>query len=281
MAKAVLVDITKCIGCGSCSVACKLWNDLEFDDSRPTVGVEAQLNDVNWTAVQRHDVQSKDSPQALWRFVKQQCLHCLEPACASACFSKALQRNDSGAVVYYPDLCVGCRYCMIACPFNIPKYEWKKTFPLVTKCQMCSTKTASGEAPACVSVCPTMALKYGERSALLKEARQLVNTNHLYIKEIYGEYEVGGTSWLYISDVPFEQLGFKTDVGTKPLPSYTHNFLKYTPFLAIGWGMFLTGLSFYTKRRNKITSQKQADDDNKETTSRKSESTEETNNENL
>ncbi|MGI6093342.1 MAG: 4Fe-4S dicluster domain-containing protein [Veillonellaceae bacterium] len=264
MAKAVLVDITKCIGCGSCTVACKLWNNLDFDEKHPATGLKAELNDNNWTTIALKEVDHKNSK--VWRFVKHQCMHCLEPACASACFSKALQKNNDGAVVYYPDLCVGCRYCMIACPFNIPKFEWKKTFPLVTKCQMCSTKIAQGESPACVSVCPTMALKYGERSELLKEAKALINNNKIYVKEIYGETEVGGTAWLYISDIPFAKLGFNTELGKTALPTYTHNFLKYTPFLAIGWGMLLTGLSFYTKRRNEIASKKDNEDQKQQET---------------
>lgn len=279
MAKAVLVDIPKCIGCGSCTVACKLWNKLEFDDKNPAVGPNSQLTDTNWTSVKLNKVNCKDSQQPLWRFVKQQCFHCLEPACASSCFSKALQKTKEGPVIYYPDLCVGCRYCMIACPFSIPKYEWQRSFPLVSKCQMCATKTALGEAPACVSVCPTMALKYDDRSILLNYAKQLINNNSSYINEIYGENEVGGTSWLYISDIPFEQLGFKTDVGTKALPSYTHQFLKYTPAIAIGWGAILTTLSIYTKRRNKIKLQNK--NSKLETTKRNYDSTKEQNNEDV
>lgn len=120
----VLVDLTKCIGCGSCTVACKLWNKLEFDKKTYT-GNDVKLVDKNWTVVTKNEVQDKQNSTA-WRFVKEQCMHCVEPACASACFSKALQRDENGAVVaYYPDLCVGCRYCMIACPFDVPKYEWK------------------------------------------------------------------------------------------------------------------------------------------------------------
>jgi formate dehydrogenase iron-sulfur subunit len=250
MSKGVLVDLTKCVGCGSCTVACKLWNKLEFDKASPAVGMNPQLDDKNWTTVSFNEV--KKDGQPVWRFVKQQCLHCEHPACVSACFAKAFQKTAEGPVIYYPHLCVGCRYCMIACPFDIPKYEWDKSFPLVTKCQMCSTKVAEGQAPSCVSVCPTNVMTFGDREELLALAKKTIDSDNRYVKHIYGENEAGGTDWIYISDIPFEELGFRTDVTTRPLPEYSHDFLKYTPAVAITWGALLTGLYAYTKRRNKI-----------------------------
>ncbi len=253
MAKGVLVDLTKCIGCGSCTVACKLWNDKKFSVEEPTVGPAAiaKLTANNWTVVQHNEI--KKDNETVWRFAKKQCLHCQDPACASACFAKALQKTKEGPVIYYPHLCVGCRYCMIACPFNVPKYEWDKAFPLVSKCQMCSTKVDKGEAPACVSVCPAGVFQFDEREKLLQEAKSIIAKDISYVKDIYGEQQAGGTSWLYISDVPFEQLGFRTDLGTVPLSTYSHNFLKYTPVVAVSWGIILTGLYHYTKRRNTVS----------------------------
>ncbi|SHE29608.1 4Fe-4S dicluster domain-containing protein [Desulforamulus putei] len=251
MAKGVLVDITKCVGCGSCTVACKLWNDMKFSEKEPTMGPEAKLSANNWTVVRFNEVKKENGK--VWRFVKTQCLHCQDAACASACFAKALQKTKDGPVIYYPHLCVGCRYCMIACPFNVPKYEWDKTFPLVSKCQMCSTKVAKGEAPACVSVCPAGVFKYGERDEILKEAKATIARDSKYVQEVYGEKQAGGTSWLYISDVPFEQLGFNTKISSVPVSTYSHNFLKYTPVVAVSWGIILTGLYHYTKRRNEIS----------------------------
>ncbi|MEW6063725.1 (4Fe-4S)-binding protein [Desulforamulus profundi] len=251
MAKGVLVDLTKCVGCGSCTVACKLWNDMKFSEKEPAMGPGVKLSANNWTVVSFNEVK-KDTGK-VWRFVKQQCLHCQDPACASACFAKALQKTKEGPVVYYPHLCVGCRYCMIACPFNVPKYEWDKTFPLVSKCQMCSTKVAKGEAPACVSVCPAGVFKFGERDEMLKEAKAAIAKDSKYVKDVYGEKQAGGTSWLYISDVPFEQLGFNTKISSIPSSTYSHDFLKYTPVVAVSWGIILTGLYHYTKRRNEIS----------------------------
>ena len=245
--KGVLVDITRCIGCASCAVACKMWNKLDYDAEKPAAGQQVKLNDKNWTVVRQYEAPNQQG-QPVWRFVKQQCLHCVEPACVSACFSRALQKNADGAVVYYPDLCVGCRYCMIACPFDAPKYEWSKAAPQIAKCQFCSTRLEQGEAPACTSVCPTGAVEFGEREELLQVAQKRIKDGH-YVKKIYGQEEVGGTCWLYISDMPFEELGFRCNVGKVPLPSYTHRFLKNTPFIALGWGMLLTAMSVYISRR--------------------------------
>lgn len=255
MAKGVLVDLTKCIGCGSCAVACNLWNGLGYDDKKPELSSDVKLNDKNWTVVSSHEV-TGENHQPVWRFVKQQCFHCQEPACVSACFSKALQKDKEGAVIYYPNLCVGCRYCMVACPFDIPKYEWEKSFPLITKCQMCSTRMEKGEAPACVAVCPTGVMQFGERDPLLVQAKNAIAKDERYIKTVYGEKEVGGTAWLYLSDVPFGELGFKTDLGTTALPTYSNSFLKNIPGLAFIWGIVLTSLYYYTKRRSEMAKKK-------------------------
>ncbi|WP_378950500.1 4Fe-4S dicluster domain-containing protein [Pelosinus sp. sgz500959] len=255
MAKGVLVDVTKCIGCGSCTVACNLWNGLSYDKEKPAMGSNIKLDAKNWTVVNGHEVTNKNH-ELVRRFVKEQCFHCQEPACASACFSKALQKDEEGAVTYYPHLCVGCRYCMVACPFDIPKYEWDKSFPLVTKCQMCSTRMTKGEVPACVAVCPTGVMQFGERNTLLLQAKNTLAKDEGYVKSVYGEKEVGGTAWLYISDIPFEELGFKMNLGVTALPTYSHSFLKNIPGMAFVWGMVLTGLYYYTKRRAEIANKK-------------------------
>ncbi|MTI81632.1 MAG: 4Fe-4S dicluster domain-containing protein [Firmicutes bacterium] len=258
MSKGVLVDITKCVGCGSCNVACKLWNDLEFEENNPLTGANAILKDVNWTVVKLYEVNK--SSDKVWRFVKNQCFHCKEPACVSACFARALQKRPDGPVIYYKNLCVGCRYCMLACPFDIPKYEWDKAFPLISKCQMCNTRVEAGDSPACVGACPTGALAYGDYDEMLRQAKYRVENDDKYVNHIFGEKEAGGTRWLYISDIPFEQLGFRTDVPFKPLPEYSYDFLKYTPYVIAGWGTLLTGMYIYTKRRNEINKEGKGDE---------------------
>ncbi|MFZ5642831.1 MAG: 4Fe-4S dicluster domain-containing protein [Bacillota bacterium] len=249
MPKSVLVDVTRCVGCGSCAVACKLWNNLQYNN-KPTEGKGAELSSDSWTVVKL--VEAKKEQENVWRFVKQQCLHCHEPACASACFSKAIKKTKEGPVVYDAGLCVGCRYCMLACPFNIPKYEWDKAFPKVQKCQMCPGRIAGNEMPACVGVCPAGALAFGEHEEMIGLANQRISGGSNYIKQIYGEKEAGGASWLYISDIPFKDLGFRTDITTRPLPEYTDSILKLTPAVGLGWGAVLTGLYVYNRRRNEI-----------------------------
>lgn len=264
MAKGVLVDIPKCIGCESCSVACKLWNELDWDAQEKAKTAIDRAKEPNkglwpneWTSINRYDLETGGSPA--WRFVKTQCFHCEEPSCASACFSKAFQKLPQGPVIYDQSLCVGCRYCMMACPFDVLKYEWKKAIPGVRKCQMCATRVANNEAPACASVCPTGAIIFGEREELLAEAKKRIQEKG-YVDRVFGEKEVGGTSWLYISDTPFEQMRFRTDVTTKALPSYTESYMEMTPIIGVSWAAILAGLYVYNNK-NKEPLDQTADKD--------------------
>ncbi len=254
MAKGVLVDIPKCIGCEGCSVACKLWNELEWDQQEKNKTALDRAVEPNhglwpeeWTSINRYNLQ-KDGTD-LRRYVKTQCFHCEEPACASACFSKAIQKLPEGPVIYDQSLCVGCRYCMMACPFDMLRYEWKKAVPGIRKCQMCPTRVANNMEPACSSVCPTGALTFGERDELLAEAKKRIQEKG-YIDKIFGEKEAGGTSWLYISDTPLEEMRFRTDVTTEPLPSYTEGYMKATPIIGVSWAAVLAGL-FFINNKNK------------------------------
>lgn len=252
--KGVLVDITKCVGCESCVVACRLYNDLDIDEENiagPAKDIKTTLTAEKWTAVQGYSVERNGTK--IKRFVKQQCFHCLEPACVNACFARALQKTPEGPVVYNEKQCVGCRYCMVACPFDKLKFEWDKSFPRVLKCQMCLARIAGDQMPACVSVCPTGALSFGDRDKIIQEANDLLASKpNRYINQIYGLKEVGGTSWLYISDVPFQQLGFNTGITSKPIPEYTWQVLKWTPSIFVGWGALLTGMYYYNKRRSEV-----------------------------
>jgi len=242
-----------------------MYNKNEWiDDRAPTSGGGAKLADANWTVVQKCRISTttdesihNDSPpqpagNEVWRFVKRQCLHCKEPACVSSCFATAFRKTEAGPVVYHPNLCVGCRYCMLACPFSIPKFEWGKPIPVLTKCTMCSARVEKGDAPACVTVCPTNVMKFGEHEDLLKEAKHLLTTDSQYVQHIYGEEEAGGTRWIYISDKPFESLGFKTNVPKRSIPKTTSQFMHATPWVGGIWFVILFCLYFITGRRSKI-----------------------------
>ena len=258
MAKGVLVDLTKCFGCGSCTVACKMYNNNKWiEDRAPTSGEKATLADENWTVIQKCRI-DKETGQNInasadtsgneeWRYVKRQCLHCKEPACVSSCFATAFRKNESGAITYYPNLCVGCRYCMLACPFSIPKFEWSKAIPVLTKCMMCSSRIENGDAPACVTVCPTNVMKFGEQEELLKEAKEILAGDKRYVQHIYGEEEAGGTAWIYISDKPFEELGFKMNVPKRSIPAYTKNYMHNTPIFGGIWFVVLACLYAITR----------------------------------
>nr|WP_320131441.1 4Fe-4S dicluster domain-containing protein [uncultured Holophaga sp.] len=254
---AVLVDLTRCIGCGSCTVACKLWNGRPFEKAAPATGPHPVANDSNWTTLAQRRVLKEGEPA--WRFVKRQCMHCVEPACVASCFAKAMRKTEEGPVIYRPDLCAGCRYCMVACPFEVPTYEWEKVIPSVSKCQMCSTRLAAGRSPACTETCPTGALRFGQRETLLMEARERLRTGN-YVKHIYGEKEAGGTSWLYLSDIPFRGLGFRTDVVQEPLPEITEHYIRRTPALLLGSAALFMGLSRFLDRKRKVSEREEKHD---------------------
>ena len=228
---ALLVDLTKCTGCGSCVAACKLQNGLEWRQDQPALGPDAALASANWSAVRT----AGRAPDGDVRYVKTQCLHCLEPACASACFVKALRKSEAGPVVYDGARCVGCRYCILACPFGVPTFEWDETFGRIGKCQMCASRISRGEPTACAEACPSGAVSYGTREEMLGLAHERVRTGSGgYVPHVYGETEAGGTSVLYVSDVPFETLGFVASAPLKPLPTYTWEIARLLPPIAAG-----------------------------------------------
>jgi Fe-S-cluster-containing dehydrogenase component len=146
-------------------------------------------------------------------------MHCIDPACANACMLGALKKREMGIVSYDPTLCVGCRYCQMACPFNIPKFEWADAFtPQIVKCELCRHRLAQGREPACTEVCPRAAVIYGKRADLLAEAhRRLAVHPKRYVPRVYGETEAGGTQVLYLSHVPFEKIGLP-DYGPASVP---------------------------------------------------------------
>ncbi|MBU0984170.1 MAG: 4Fe-4S dicluster domain-containing protein [candidate division Zixibacteria bacterium] len=257
----VLHDTTLCVGCRSCEKACNEVNDLPapdrpFDD--PTVLSDVRRTDEKaYTVVNRYDV---NGPSGSPVFRKLQCNHCKEPACASACFVGAFTKTPEGAVVYDASVCVGCRYCLMACPFDIPAYEYNKALePRVMKCTMCHPRVAEGKLPGCVEACPMEALTFGKRDDLITIARERIRKYpDRYIDHVYGETEVGGTNWLYITGAPFETLGFRTDLGVTPAPELTSGALAMVPVVIGVWPALLGGIYIMSQRKEKIANQEKA-----------------------
>jgi len=240
MSKALLYDATMCIGCKQCEKACSEKNKLPYDDN---IAAEEKQSDHKFTVV----LTKGD------KFMRRLCMNCNEPACASVCPVGALHKTALGPVVYEENRCMGCRYCMVACPFGVPKYEWNKVLPRVQKCTMCSDRVAAGKQTACAEACPTGATKFGERDELIAEAQKRIHDNPAnYVNHIYGLTEVGGTSVLLLSSVPFEQFGYRADLSQDPLPMLTYRVLSRIPdFVPLG-GMMLGGIWWITHRRDEV-----------------------------
>lgn len=248
----MLIDATRCIGCRACQVACKQKNGLPPDPENLPAGTTFPdaLSADTFSLIEFRRV-GGTAARSVVHPVKKQCMHCLEPACASVCPVGAIQKTAQGPVVYDAEKCMGCRYCMAACPFGIPKFEWDSANPRIRKCEMCSDRIAQGMPPACVAACPVDAITFGERTALVAEAQRRVKAEPAkYVPFIYGLEEVGGTSVLYLSDVPFEQLGFDAKLPKTALPDLTWQVMEKIPAVAVGVGLLLGGVSWITHRRS-------------------------------
>lgn len=248
--RAMLIDTTKCIGCRACEAACSEANALP----EPTqAGDTAVFDRRRPTSVQALTVVNKypATTTAPERYIKTQCMHCVEPACASACLARAIEKTPAGPVVYHGDRCLGCRYCLVSCPFDVPKFDYDSNAPFVHKCTFCGERQAKGLEPACSSVCPTGAITFGTRAALIEEARQRIYApDSQYVRHVYGEREAGGTSFLYISDRPLEQLGLPDHVPAYAYSALTQGALGAVPFIMTLWPPLLMGLYTFSQRRN-------------------------------
>jgi len=252
MRKGMLVDLTKCIGCRACQVACKQWNDLPAEETHNWGSYQnpRTLSSKTWSLVEFTEIEQDG--QFHWVFAKRQCMHCLHPACVSACPVGAFHQTEEGAVVYDSGRCIGCRYCMVVCPFEVPKFEWEKPLPFVRKCTLCVDRLEAGLEPACAKTCPTGAITFGERDALIAEAEARIQAHpEKYVDHIYGKDELGGTSWMYLSAIPFEKLGFPA-LGSEPVTGLSEAVAVYgTPSVAVSVAALLGGLYYWFTRREK------------------------------
>jgi Fe-S-cluster-containing dehydrogenase component len=266
----MLYDSTRCVGCGGCTAACKEANHLP--DDNPT-----DLGHTTKSIVKARKAGGPLPGGESSAFVKQQCMHCVDPACVSVCVLGALhkegegkrdmggERSGSGIVLYDQDLCIGCRYCQIACAFTVPKFEWREAFPRIVKCELCRHRADPGKGgalavanPACCQVCPAEAVIYGRRQDLLAEARRRMAAEpQRYNGAIYGETDGGGTQVLYLAGpgVTFKQLGFPD------LPPESSAFLServsHAPYLHGITPIALYAAAAFLVRRNRKRDEEQ------------------------
>jgi formate dehydrogenase beta subunit len=245
----LLYDATMCIGCKACTIACRDANGLPADTSGSPGALYNAPVDLSARAKTVIKLYSENGTRS---YVKAQCMHCIDPACASACMLGALKKREFGIVTYDADLCIGCRYCEIGCPFGVPKFEFAKSAPKIVKCELCKERLASGKEPACTEVCPRKAVIFGRRSELLKEAkRRMAENPGRYVPKVYGETDGGGTQVLYLSHVPFEKLGLPA-LGDEPAPQLARSIQHgiYRGFVAPAALYAALGLVMLRNRRS-------------------------------
>jgi len=246
----ILFDSTLCGGCMGCEIVCAEKYGFPFPEDEPLPGVNRETTETRRVTINCYETSKGEF------YMRRSCNHCNSPACASACLTKAMLKTDEGPVIWREDKCIGCRTCMIACPFDIPKFEYDSPSPKINKCRMCYELMQEGQQPVCVENCPAGALLFGKRRELLEIARERIYTNpEAYHHAIYGENEVGGTGLLYIGAVPFEEMGMREDLGTVSYPEYNKTFLYSVPAVLILWPAFMLGLHSATterKKRNQI-----------------------------
>lgn len=248
----ILYDSTKCAGCQNCEYTCSDKYGFPNPTDFPAAGVERKIKEDQRVVINLYKTSKGE------QYVRRSCMHCNEPACASACLTKAMYKTPEGPVIWREGKCMGCRSCMIACPFDIPKFEYNSPNPKIEKCRMCYEDMKKGIKPTCVDACPEEALLFGKRRDLIEIAKQRIYAEpEKYHHAIYGEHEVGGTGLLYIASVPFEELGMRKDLGTTSYPEYNKTFLYSVPAVLVLWPAFLLGLhNSFKEKKKQLTDEK-------------------------
>jgi Fe-S-cluster-containing dehydrogenase component len=262
----MLYDSTLCIGCKACVVKCREANGLSPQRTKQDSGLHDMQTDLDYdtkTVIKVYRNPERQGPA--FAFTKQQCMHCLDPACVSACMLGSLQKREGGVVTYDPNLCVGCRYCQIACPFGVPKFDFGSATPSIVKCELCMPRLKQGKEPACTEVCPRKAVIYGKRDDLLREAHKRLDSEPgKYFPKVYGEHDAGGTQVLYLNPrgISFEKIGLPS-LGDESIPHLSDTVQEsvyqgmLTPALLYG------ALAFVIRRNHKAEKKQEADNERK------------------
>lgn len=240
--RGMLYDATRCVGCLECEIACaKAHNQPEPTDELQ-VDVLRKTSEVKRCVINYHTTSKGEV------LVRNQCMHCNEPACAAACLTQAMYKTKEGPVIWRTDKCMGCRYCMVSCPFDVPKFEYFSANPKIEKCDMCYDRIMKGQIPTCAEACPAEALIFGTRRELLAEARKRIAENPTeYVDQIYGEDVAGGTGYLSLSPAPFSEVGFNTKLQNTSYPALTKGFLYSVPSVFVLLPTLLLGIHKATK----------------------------------
>ncbi len=241
----ILNDTTLCTGCERCVEACKQENGLGVDVPRRWKQRIDDLSSTRFTTIVRREGN---------RSIRRLCRHCKEPACVSACIVGALQKTEEGPIIYDSDRCMGCRYCILSCPYGIPRYDWESQIPTIHKCTLCYPRIKAGQIPACVEACLEKATIFGPYDEILAEAHRRINENpQRYAQTVVGEIEAGGTSVIYISDIALGFLSYNPELGEKPFPDLTWSALSKVPPIIVGVGGLMTGIYWIVERRMKLS----------------------------
>jgi formate dehydrogenase iron-sulfur subunit len=241
----ILYDSTRCAGCQTCETSCAEANGLPAPTDSIQAGIVRKTDESHRTVVNAFNSSKGEV------YLKKQCMHCNEPACTAACLTQAMYKTREGAVIWRGDKCMGCRYCMVSCPFDVPKFEYHSSNPKIEKCNMCYSRLTEGKIPACVENCPAEALLFGTRRDLIKEARKRIGEKpEQYVDHIYGEHEAGGTGFLYLSAVPFAELGLNPSIQTESYPGLSKGFLYSVPTIFVLWPAILLGIHEATKNNH-------------------------------